>query len=448
MNVSRVTLLKDRLIEAIKYDLNFIKYPMVFVARLVTAMFILLGQHDKAFKIASNVYRTGWAGSYSLGLWIARYYFLKYPEKGRVLADNMVKEIPVLDRTKKFFDDPRTMLNGIVNVLKSPQGEEKGVLLLNYSYYFPLFLKFYDLNSMSQKYNIILEPSWAGFCELNILAYSLLDSPVFLQTYEERDQHFINELSINLIPINIGPSWFVNHENFIAPEKGTERDIDIIMVAGWAKFKRHHQFFKALKKLKKKGIKPKVTLVGYPTDMTQDNIRDLMVFHDVSDLITIYEWIEPSEVAALFKRAKINILWSKFEGNNRAIIEGMFSDTPLILREGHNYGQHYDFVNEQTGHFANEDNLAEVIKQMLENTYSPRAYVMENRNCISATKIMTKSIKRFELDNGRPWTKDLDVKINELHSMNYLDQACHKKFEQDYQQLEKYLLTNEKFKDA
>lgn len=446
MTVSRVQLLKDRLIEGVKYDYNIIKYPLVFIARAATVVLLLFGKHDQVFQMASNVYRTGWAGSYSFGLWAARYYFVTHPEKGRALVDKMIDEIPVLERTKKFFDDPATMLNGIVNVLKSPDGEEKGVLLLNYSYYFPLFLKFYDLNAISQQYNIVLEPSWAGFCELNILAYSVLDSPVFLQTYEDRDKMFINDLSTNLIPINIGPSWFVNHENFVAPENGAERDIDIIMVAGWAKFKRHHHFFKVLAKLKKSGVTPNVTLVGYPTDMTQDEIRELIDFHGVSDLITIYEWIEPSEVSALFRRAKINILWSKFEGNNRAIIEGMFCDTPLILRSGHNYGQHYDFINEQTGHFADEDNLTDIIKLMLKNEYSPRSYVMENRSCINATKIMTKVIKEFELKNNRVWNIDLEVKINELHNMNYLDPDSHLKFEQSYKQLKKFLKINEKNK--
>lgn len=53
--------------------------------------------------------------------------------------------------------------------------------------------------------------------------------------------------------------------------------------------------------------------------------------------------------------------------------------------------------------------------------YQPRQYVLENRNCINATRIMSQYIKATEIKHNRPWTKDLTVKVNNLHGMSYLE---------------------------
>ncbi len=437
---------KNRLLEFIKYDFNYLKSPLVFIVFCSIKLLELTKNYKRAFELASSAYRTGWAGSYTLGLHLASKYFDLNSEIGSQVSREFINEVKSEERTQKFFDNPAEMLDGIINILKLPSDGEKGALLLNYSYYFPLFLKFFDVNAIQKEYNIILEPSWAGFCEINILSYSLLDEPVFLQTYENRDLKFISNLSTKLVPIEVGPSWFINHEYFTPPDTDMERDIDIIMVAGWAKFKRHEHFFKVLKKLKDNGHTLKVALVGYPTDMTLEEIKELAVYFCVEDLITFYQWIDPIEVAALYKRAKVNILWSKFEGNNRAIIEGMFCGTPVILREGHNYGEKYSYINNQTGMFANEHNLDTAILEIISNfkKYQPRSYVMENRNSILATDLMSKALKSYEYSVGRQWTVDLAVKTNELHGMNYLAPGQREQFSKFHKQLTKYIKEDSK----
>lgn len=421
---------KDRVIEFIKYDFNHLKYPLVLAARLLSWCCRLNGKHAKAFNIASNVYRTGWAGSYEFGLRYARYYFFENKALGASITQSYIDDIQPLVNTQKFFDEPLAMLNGVVTVLKAPEGLEKGTLIIKYSYYFPLFIRLYDIKKVSDKFHIILEPSWAGYCDLNILSYLQFDFPVFVQAYEQRDKQFLSELNANIVPMDVGPSWFINHQNFQSPSVDSNRDIDIIMVAAWAKYKRHSQFFEAIKPLLARKPDLKICLIGYPVDETKAYIESVVDAAGFSDNVIIEEWITPEEVAAYQRRAKVNVLWSKFEGNNRAIIEGMFSDTPVIMREGHNYGEHYDFINEETGSFALEDTLCEKIERIIIDngvSFSPRRYVMENRNCIAATKIMGQSIASWEnqFANNQAWRSDLAVKVNELHGMKYLDADSH-----------------------
>lgn len=426
MNVKlRINLLLNRLIEFIKYDYNHLKYPLVVASYGVILLLQKLNRHSLAFKIASDIYRTGWSGSDKLGGKVARYYFKLHPNLGHEISQNFINGLYPLDNTEKFFKQPEAMLNGIITVLKKPKGEEKGALIINYSYYFPLFLRFFDVEKVAESFNIILEPSWAGFCEENILAYTLVNAPIFLQVYEKRDKYFIEQLNSNLIPLEVGPSWFINHNNFIPPTSG-ERDIDILMVAAWAKFKRHGAFFKAISTLVKSSPNLQITLVGYPVDMAKEQIIELAALNGIEKNVTIFEWITPQEVSELQKRAKVNVLWSKFEGNNRAIIEGMFCGTPVIMRKGHNYGEQYDFINSFTGYFADERNLKDVYQKIIsrKDEMDPNLYVMQNRNCIVGTEIMSNVIKDYEITHHRPWSSNLDIKVNDLHGMTYLNKSA------------------------
>jgi len=437
MNNLKLKILKARIIEAIKYDLNILKFPLVLVSYLAIALLSAIGKHLKAFSMVSSIYRTGWAGSYTLGLFFARYYFSD-PTRAKNLTEQAVDSIEPLPNTAQFFDHPERMLDGIVTVLKSPGENEKGVLIFNYSYYFLMFHKYFDFKAISEKYVVVLEPSWAGFCEMSIMSYANADCPVYLMCYEKRDLNFIQELNSSLKPLEIGPSWFVNHTNFQPME--VTRDIDIIMVAAWADFKRHGAFFKAISKLKQLNYTPKITLVGYSVDLDQEFIKEQADYYGIADWITIYQSISHSEVCQLLNRSKVNVLWSKFEGNNRAIIEGMFCNTIVIMREGHNYGENYDFINEQTGCFANEENLANKVLAALKNyaEFKPREYVMNKRSCILATEIMNNQIGTDEKKLGRNWTKSMAVKVNELHQMDYLDLTVREQFKTDYQ----FLLKN------
>ncbi|MEJ2669747.1 MAG: glycosyltransferase family 1 protein, partial [Gammaproteobacteria bacterium] len=247
--------------------------------------------------MAARLYRLGWAGTYRLGLSTLKYFLERDKLRGKALFINFASRVKPLKNTKKYFDDPRQMLGGIIIILKVPSGNERGVLLLKYSYYFLLFLEFYDVARIQERYNIILEPSWAGFCDETIMAYTQLPEPVFVQVYERRDRRLIDALDVNLIPLDVGPSWFVDHEVFSPPLPSEKRDIDIIMVASWSTFKRHDAVFEVLSVLRERKPDLSIALVGYPGDLTKDDIAQMASRRGLTMGLSFYEWITPSEVA-------------------------------------------------------------------------------------------------------------------------------------------------------
>jgi glycosyltransferase involved in cell wall biosynthesis len=349
---------------------------------------------------------------------------------------------PVTPLTNRFWKEPTKLFGPMVTVLKSPADNEKGVVLLNYSYVYPLFAKLFDVPAIAKRYHFVLEPSWCGSCELSILAYTMVDGPVFVESTEPRDIEFLKRLRSNLIPVSVAGNWWVDHR-LMRPLPDVEKDADVILVAGWAGYKRHYQFFAALAKLRRQGIRLKTILVGYATGMTLIQIQAQARYWGVEDLIEWHENVPPADVNRLFNRAKVNVLWSRKEGFNRVIIEGMFAGVPCILRRGHNYGYRYRYINDQTGAFASERELPAALLAMVENheRYRPREWVMANMSCQRGTAILNDTIKAEALSRGEAWTTDIVVRVSKLNGIDYWDETTREGFTADYEFLRSAILS-------
>jgi hypothetical protein len=177
-----------------------------------------------------------------------------------------------------------------------------------------------------------------------------------------------------------------------------------------------------------------VSLLGYGTANELANIVSEADHYGVRDQLEFFEWLQPEEVNYQLNRAKVNVIWSRKEGVNRAIIEGMFAGVPCILREGFNYGYPYPYVNEQTGRFANEETLPDVILELLESSgrFAPRDWVMSNMSCQRATEIIGSAVRDLAVSRGEAWTVDPVVKVCYLSDMRYWDESDRSKFETDY----------------
>ena len=335
--------------------------------------------------------------------------------------------------TSRFFENPQRILGARMLVLKSPRENEKGVIIVDYSFALPLLMKFFDICRIAEQYYLVLEPSWSGYCDLDILCYAQYDFPVFIQAFEPRDAAFIRSTRSNLIPVPTSANWWVDHR-ILKPLPHVKKDVDVIMIASWAWFKRHYRLFSALSQLRSKGEKLRIVLIGYPIDCTQNDIFILAKYFGIHKQIEMYEWLSPEEVNQQLNRAKVNVVWSRKEGVNRTIIEGMFAGVPCILRDGFNYGYPYPYINSQTGCFSSERALPEQLLWMIQNYYqfSPRKWVMANMTCQHATEILGEAIKRKTLEYGENWTQDLVVKICYLNTMRYWDDSDIQKFEEDY----------------
>jgi glycosyltransferase involved in cell wall biosynthesis len=425
-----------RLREKLEFDSHIFRLLFGVFGIFLAWVLNRLGRVRDAVQVVSKIHSSGCSD------WSARIVEQKISETlhgtktwngfHAVLREH-VEQIQPNGNHKRWFDNPRPALDSMAIVLKSARDHEKGVISILYSYALPLFARLFDINRVVEKYHVVLEPSWSGYCNLDVLCYARLEVPVFVQAYEPRDEAFIRALNANLVPVPVSNNWWVDHRRF-RPLAEVPKDVDVIMIAGWVSFKRHHEFFHGLMKLRKKGIALKTVLVGYPNGYTRSDIVAIAAYYGVVDQLEIFEWISPEEVNYQLNRSKVNIIWSRREGVNRAVIEGLFAGVPCILREGFNYGFRYPYINAATGVYCSETELPGALVRMIQNyqRYAPRGWVKEHMSCQRATAILSNAIKLVAVGQGEKWSEDLAVKVNGLYGQEYWNAEDGQRFENDY----------------
>ncbi len=336
--------------------------------------------------------------------------------------------------------DPLKLLGSHALVVKSASSRERGVLVVDYSNNFSLLPACFDLQAIAERYTIVLEPSWAGCCTPEILLYTSLSTPVFVQTVEPRDEKFLTGLHANLRVVPVAANWWVKAGRL--PATGANRDIDVAIIAAWADIKRHWRVFRALADLRKRGHRLKVVLIGYRYDRTKSDIEALARFYGIQDQVEAYEYIPQEEVSAFLNRSKVHVLWSRRECANRAIVEAMLCDVPVIVREGLTFGFRYPYINDATGRFVPEADLGQAILDMIaaRDNYSPRNWVLQNMTYERANAVLEEHLKDAAIQARR--AVDVGVlapKTSGLYRQIYVNADDAARFDSDYRFLKSVL---------
>jgi glycosyltransferase involved in cell wall biosynthesis len=440
----RARLRRSALLEYLEYDAVASRW-LVAVGGAAGAAFLWVARSKpKAFNLISRIHRSGGSDLITSGIQRVLASLHRRERSGqatglwRVYEDH-TRNALALPEAAGMVKQPDTLFGYRVLVLKSATENERGVIVIDYSYIFPLFAALFDIESIARRYHIVLEPSWRGLCTADILAYSRFEFPVFVQTIEPRDIAFMQSLGANFITVPISANWWVDHR-LVTPQPDVRRDIDVIMVAAWSDIKRHWRFFKVLAELRERGHLLKVALVGYRADKQRAAIEEEARHFGVADQVTIHEQLSLQEVGGLLARARVHVLWSRKEGANRAIIEALFADVPIVVREGLSYGHRYPYVNAETGRFATEETLGQALLDVLANPeqFHPRAWAMANMSCHRATEILEASIRAHAEAAGEPWTRGLVVKTVHLDSQRYWNPEDIQRFEADYRFLKSH----------
>jgi glycosyltransferase involved in cell wall biosynthesis len=428
---------RARFREFLQFDSGIARVGTALAALAVALVFALSGRNGRALELLGTAHRA--SGVRWVRALVERLLKSSGPRPDVGLINRGYAEYLQSLSTGESHRHPRNLLGTRVMVVKSPGPNERGVLVLDYTYSFPIVAKHFDLAELSKRYYIVLEPSWIGFCTPEILLYSRLSEPVFVETNEPPDIEFLRRISPNFVHVQAQGNCWVDHRIF-RPASDVVKDVDVSMVSAWADYKRHAGVFAALGKLRRRGRKLRTLLIGYVGDGTlnrEDIVRQARYF-GVADQIEIQENLTTEQVTRHLSRSKVHVLWSRREGFNRAIIEAMLTGVPGILREGHNYGQHYPYINPRTGRFANESTLPNVLSEMCERhtEYDPRAWVMENMTPQIATAAMNDAIKRVALSRGERWSSDIAVRTVQLKLAPYWNPEDAARFREDYAYLQ------------
>ncbi len=311
--------------------------------------------------------------------------------------------VPTSFRHEQFFD-------GRILPIKEKSGDEKGVLIVKFSETFSKMRRAYDVGRILKDYYVVLEPSYSGFCDPEILFFmEYPDQPVVVQAADQNDCDFIARLNSNLIPINIGSSDWTNDRVF--RPLGLDKTYDCIMVALWNDIKRHHMLMEAIRELNDPTYR--ACLVGGGWGRVMLDYREMAEYYGVMENIDFFEMVPSEEVNRLLNLSKLNILLTLKEGANKSVFEGFFADVPGLILDT-NIGVNRSYLNENTGIIAPENDLPQILRQMRTGytKFTPRQWALEHISCEASTRKLESLLRKIAAERDEPFTGSLVVKVN------------------------------------
>ena len=288
---------------------------------------------------------------------------------------------------------------------------EKGVIKIMFSETIASASRYSRFQSPSRRgYTLVLEPSWTGAADPELLQYAKLPTDVVVLAGAKTDYEFLTLLDSALRPINIGPcDW--GDPRLAEPFLARPKRFDLLVNSTWAAWKRHFVLFQALAKLPQP---IRVALVGVPWDGgTRNDVLNVAQYYGVADWLTIFEKIPFQEVIQLNCESRAAALFSLKEGSNRALTEAMLCNTPVILLDRH-WGGIVKNVVPQTGVISSERDLPNNIQHVLTNqsSFTPRQWALDNISCLVSTQKLNSFLQDLALARGEPWTSGICVHSN------------------------------------
>jgi glycosyltransferase involved in cell wall biosynthesis len=222
---------------------------------------------------------------------------------------------------------------------------------------------------------------------------------------------------VSITPLAMGAQDWV-HDEIFRPIPEARKEFDLVMIAGFARLKRHNVLFRALNKIGKGKLR--VALIGRTMERTRQEFDEEMRSYGVLQDCTVFQGLGPQQVNDVLNRSKVNLLLSKAEAGNRGIMEGFAAGVPCIVYK-HIVGPRREDINPETGVFCDDEELAHIIQATLANcsNFRPREWFARNTGFRRSTATLNSALKAEAFKRGEIWTTDIVPKAN-MHESRYI----------------------------
>lgn len=304
-------------------------------------------------------------------------------------------------------DTDRKIPKAIILKRYDPDTGERGAIFISFEYQWARLLLGNDLDEFARRYALVVSPTWTPPHSLVNWGFPrFYPDSIHCLISNQSDLETFPRLSPQYRMVNLYASSWVDPGLF-KPLPRPVRDIDILMLANFGTYKRHHVLFKALRKLPRD---LRVVLVGQPNGSRTAEVllREAEAF-GVRDRIELRQRVTDEEVVELLCRSKVSLINSKREGSCVAIVESMFANTPVGLLEGAQIGS-AAFINARTGVFLRESHYASDLESFLERAddFDSRGWCLENGLSAQASSVCLNGILKADaLADGRAWSRDI-----------------------------------------
>lgn len=387
--------LKDNLRHAkISRSLNAIRHYLIAM---------LEGGNHAATRLAAAL---GFSEHAAWDQTITKALIKRFPaEDNEALWSEVARNLP---RYQKLLHNDPQLTRTII--LKAPgRSGEKGVMLMYFEYNWArlaLGLSKQDFDWIDTHYDLVLSTSWSP-TDYALLAalVAKCSGPLFIQPCNRSEAAKLTTFHPRLHVLDSLPCDWIDPSFYPANSK-TTRDIDFLMVANWGDFKRHWDFFLALKELPPE---LKIVLVGQAEAGRDANyIRELARKIGVPQDLEIYQSLPIDLVTSLQMRSKVSLIFTRREGCCVAAVESLFAGCALGMRTDAHIGP-LNYINEQTGLQLRPGHLPQDLLRLLELSVSltPARWARSHVSCHQTHAALNTALRESSLRRGLPWTKDI-----------------------------------------
>ena len=291
-------------------------------------------------------------------------------------------------------------------ILKAPQlGGEKGVLSIAFEVEWLRLIEHHDAARLLRDYELVVASSWSPLDYASVLSLANLSAdPVFVQVSNPRDldPYGVCEPIARTIPI-MACDWI--DPTFYRPRPHAEREIDILMVAGWSALKRHRLLFQALRRM---SPRLRVVLVGQDADRTADDIWAEAKELGVSNRIEMVHRAVPAAVSELQCNARASVVLTRQEGSSLVTTESFFADAPVLMLRDARIGARA-YINRSTGLLTDAQQLDRDLSRLVERSgsYAPREWALAHVTARQTTFRLNAILRAHAGERHRPWTRDI-----------------------------------------
>jgi hypothetical protein len=301
------------------------------------------------------------------------------------------------------FQKPRMNKAAILKPCLGPR--EKGVVFISFENQWVRLLKLADLRGFASRYTLVVAPSGSPHNLVNYLFPACYPDSIFTLISNPRDPEVLPRVAPNLVVVPLYASSWVNPASF-EPVPRPERKYDLIMVANFAKFKRHQALFAALRGMPRT---LRLLLIGQDQDgRTAETIHEVARWYGVADRFELRSNQDYREVTRALCRARASVVLSRREGSCVVIAESLFADAPAALLHNAEIGSRV-FLNEETGRLLEDSSLAPQLTAFVAEAdrYCPRAWAEANISCFRSSQTLNDLLRRHALAAGQEWTQDI-----------------------------------------
>ncbi len=336
--------------------------------------------------------------------------------KEKITADHS----PLEQLVSSGVSEQEAAQRSIILSLPSREGENlrKGVLLIAFTRTISYYLRNPDvLEKLDRDFVFVLEPSWSGYADPDILLFLLRTTDCFVQSTELTDRILLNCLFPEGKSLSFGASDWVDF-NIFKPD-ASEKRYDSVYVANMNYIKRIYRYIDAVKDIvdtHDPAYKGCLVCAGWGGG--KNTVSGYIEKLGIANNLEYIPGLPRERLVEKLNQCKVNVLLSLKEGSNRSLYEAMFVDIPVICL-GDNIGVNKGYINEHTGTLVADAFFVDALVAMQSGYkhFSPRAWALDN---ISPRETTRKLARVIGSRLGDKCSLDLYVKVNRPE-LEYLD---------------------------